>query len=654
MSQTAEDQKVAAEKTAPSNKAGRPVLNTVLGIIALTLIAFFANWLVSISAAGNRTLDLTKDKVHTLTPGTKEILRELKDSDAEVVINYYATRDAEFMPRNLELYMKKVDGFLKRYQAIAGDNLRIVNLDPKPDTDAEDSANLDGIAGQSLNDENLYLGLSISFLDEKASIPFLAPSAETQLEYQLSSAIARVARTRKPTLGVMSAYPIAGGQPAGPQSGLPPQRPFVVYEQLSQNYEIKNISMTPTPAELEGLAALLVIHPTGITTETEYLLDQYLLEGGTIVAALDAFSVTSQQVGGLDPSRGRSPLSPTSTFSNDLLETWGVSYVSDQVLADGSYRTRFQGGDSTSALSLTKEAFPQEDSIITNRLSNLFFILSGAFTASGKEGLTHTSLIRSSTQSGFVDGRRASRLDPSLLGSARLDDKAYDLAVHIQGSFQTAFPEGNPADNKKNETTEAEGSESEEEAKPNSLTKSTKTGNVFLIADSDFLADSFAYQQAFGGLIAPQGDNIAFLFNILDQVTGSKHLIGSRSRNDSRRPFKVIQEMESNFEQEFGEKREKEQKELDEVSQRLSEMILAQQKNGQVALEGEVKEEYEKALTKQVEARKRLRVLEKDLRREKDALATRYTLANLFIVPSIIILIGIGVFLKRRFTTSAR
>ena len=439
-----EEAKAKPNEARAKAKSNNPILNTVLGIVALVLIAFFANWLVSLSAIGNRTLDLTEDKVHTLTQGTKDILADLKDSEAEVVINYYATRDAEFMPRNLELYMKKVDGFLKRYQALAGDNLRIVNLDPKPDTDAEDSANLDGIAGQSINDENIYLGISVSFLDEKASIPYLAPQAETQLEYQLSSAIARVARTDKPTLGLMSAYPIAGSAPGMQQMGQPPSRPFVIHQQLQQMYDLKDLSMTPTAEDLDGLAAVLIVHPAGITTETEYLLDQYLLKGGTIVAALDAFSITAQQLGGGNPMMGQPGMPTSSTFSKELLDSWGVTFISDQVLADGNYRTRFQSGDSTSALSLTKDAMPQKDNLITEDLGNLLFVLAGAFTPTGQEGLTHTSLLRSSTQSGFVDGNRAAQLDPQLLGSIEMDDKAYDLALYIQGNFKSAFPDGNP------------------------------------------------------------------------------------------------------------------------------------------------------------------------------------------------------------------
>ena len=112
--------------------------------------------------------------------------------------------------------------------------------------------------------------------------------------------------------------------------------------------------------------------------------------------------------------------------------------------------------------------------------------------------------------------------------------------------------------------------------------------------------------------------------------------------------------METEFEEKFGKKTEEKQQELDEISQRLNTLIQDQQQNGQVVLEGAVKEEYDKALAKQVEARKELRELQKDLRREKDAMATRYTLMNLLVVPGLVILIGLGVFFKRRLTTSAR
>ena len=646
-----------------SNKSNNPVLNTVLGIVALLCISFLANWLISLSSLGNRTLDLTEDKVHTLTEGTKSILQDLKNADAEVVINYYATRDSDYMPRQLELYMKKVDDFLKRYQALAGENLRIVHLDPEPDTDAEDSANLDGIAGQTINGENIYLGISVSSLDQKASIAYLAPSAEPQLEYQLSSAIARVARTDRSTLGFISSFPLAGQKAQPSMGGMPPRPagpPFIIYSQLQQFYELKDLGMEPEEGDLEGLSAILVIHPTDLSPKTEYLLDQYLLKGGTIVGALDAYSLTAQQLAqqfsASHPMLGPQEGATSSTFSPQLLDSWGVNFESSQVVADGKYRTRLQQEESTAVLSLTKEAMPIKDSLITNQINELFFILCGGLTNQLKDGLAYTSLLRTTTEAGLVDGQRASRLDPSLLRSMRPDENAYDLAVHITGQFKSAFPDGEPAEEKEegegSATAEAEAAEGE--ASDDSLKESSAAGNVFLIADTDFLADNFAYRQIFGGMVSPQGDNAAFLFNILDQVTGSKHLIGARSRGDSRRPFTVIQEMESDFEQEFGEKFDKEQQELTEIEARINELIQGQQDQGQIVLEGDLAEELENAREKQVEARKRLRELEKGLRRDKDELAARYTRANVFIIPLLVIIIGICVYAKRRVSTSAR
>ena len=88
---------------------------------------------------------------------------------------------------------------------------QIQRLNPEPDSDAEDSARLDGIEPQPLRTgERVYLGLSVTMLDQKQAIPFLAPARERLLEYDISRAIARVMTTEKPVVGVMSALPVMG------------------------------------------------------------------------------------------------------------------------------------------------------------------------------------------------------------------------------------------------------------------------------------------------------------------------------------------------------------------------------------------------------------------------------------------------------------
>ena len=73
----------------------------------------------------------------------------------------------------------------------------IEKFNPEPDSDAEDSAALDGVEGQMTDTrEKFYLGLAVSFLDQKAALPVLAPDREHLLEYDITRAISR---WRRPT-----------------------------------------------------------------------------------------------------------------------------------------------------------------------------------------------------------------------------------------------------------------------------------------------------------------------------------------------------------------------------------------------------------------------------------------------------------------------
>ncbi|HSP43601.1 MAG TPA: GldG family protein, partial [Luteolibacter sp.] len=164
-------------------KITHPVTRSAFGIAALAAIAILANWLVSLTPIGNRGVDFTENKIHTLSDGTKSILGEL---DTPVVIRYYASRSSDYMPEEMKIHMRRVDDMLKEYAAMSDGKLRVENLDPEPDTDAEDSANLDGISGQRSNDQNLYFGLAVSCLDKTSVIPFIDPRDETMLEYHLS------------------------------------------------------------------------------------------------------------------------------------------------------------------------------------------------------------------------------------------------------------------------------------------------------------------------------------------------------------------------------------------------------------------------------------------------------------------------------------
>ncbi|BDS05332.1 hypothetical protein NT6N_03720 [Oceaniferula spumae] len=635
--------KEAATPAKSGAKITHPVVRTIVGIVAIVCILIFSNWLVRSTSLGNKTIDLTENKRHTLTPGTEAILSEL---ESPVIIRYYATRKSEAMPRRVKSYMRKVDDLLARYKNLAKGKIRIENLDPEPDTDAEDSANMDGISGQRVNDENLYFGMAISCLDQQTSIPFLDPSNDTMLEYMLSSAIANVTTFTKPKVGLMTTLPLAGTPPTQP--GQEPGAAWIIFQVLRQRYEIQYLGMSPKELDPEQTPVLLLVHPAGLTAHTEYLIDQYVLKGGIVVACLDPFALTAPQADPRMQGMGGA-VAKSSTFPN-LLKTWGVGFDAYSVIADGKYATDFGNGQRMHAhLSLSTDAIVADDDIVTKGFENLYFPLAGGFTVQGGGGVAIDTLVRSSKQVVLMAGQEATRPDNGIFARTQPTGKNYGLVMRLRGKFKTAFPDGDPAEAKKSDDAQDETAESE--PKP-SLKEATEESSVYLISDADFLFDRACFQQTAQGY-APVNNNAALLQNILDQCTGSKHLIGSRSRASTTRPFTIIKEMETDFEKDLHEDVEKARNSMNEIVKQLQALHTEKTQGTTLVLSQEQEAKIRELQAQQMKLRRDLREKEKGLRDRKDRLYAKITWLTVASTPLFVALTGLCVWLVRRRSTRA-
>src|SRR5438477_4722392 len=186
-------------------KSLETILYSAIGVVIMAAILIGLNIL---AAPVHKRMDLTAEKAYTLSAGTKAILAKL---DTPVQVRLYCTRNASTMPVVLTTYAQRVEDLLGEYRQASKGKIEIQRLNPEPDSDAEDSARLDGIEGQPLRSgERIYLGLSVSMLDQKQTIPFFSPDRERLLEYDISRAIPRVMTTEKPSVGVMSSLPVMG------------------------------------------------------------------------------------------------------------------------------------------------------------------------------------------------------------------------------------------------------------------------------------------------------------------------------------------------------------------------------------------------------------------------------------------------------------
>jgi ABC-type uncharacterized transport system involved in gliding motility auxiliary subunit len=215
-------------------------LYSAIGVIAMLVLLVVVN---VIAAQAKQRVDLTAERAYTLSAGTRAILAKI---DTPVQIRFYCTRSGDAMPAPLRNYARRIEDLLSEYRQRAKGKIEIQKLDPQPDSDAEDSARLDGLQPQLLqNNERVYLGLSVNMLDQKETIAFLTPARERLLEYDISRAIARVTNPERPVVGVMSALPVAGqmipGQMMMQQQN---ERPWVLYSELQRDFTVRNVGLT--------------------------------------------------------------------------------------------------------------------------------------------------------------------------------------------------------------------------------------------------------------------------------------------------------------------------------------------------------------------------------------------------------------------------
>jgi ABC-type uncharacterized transport system involved in gliding motility auxiliary subunit len=636
-------------------KSLETLLYSMAGILVMLVLVIAINVITSVRPV---RMDLTQEKAYTLSAGTKAVLKKL---DTPVTIHFYCTQGENATAESVYLksYASKVEDLLQEYKQVAGKNLIVQKFDPQPDSDAEDSARLDGLEAQTLQDnDQFYLGISVSLADSRVAIPFLDPSRERQLEYDLTRAISQVFTPEKPVVGVMSSLPVFGtpGNPMMQASGQSGPPPWTLITQLQQDYNVKNVELTADKID-DDVKVLLLIHPKGISDQTQYAIDQFILRGGKLVAFLDPQSILDSraQQQQQNPMMGENPPGPASSTLDKLLPAWGLQFDTGKVVADLDFKMQINGpngqpADAPAFLGLTSEGINTND-IATSPVDSVWLPLAGAFTGSPAAGLKEAVLLHSSTQAELVDAFEASMGGGGgLMGSFKATGVSYPLAVRLTGTFKTAFPNGAPGESADNSTNAP--------AKPPGLKESTAPTSVVLFGDSDFAADDFSLRKSqtpFGDMASPMNGNLSLVQNVVDQLAGDSNLIGIRSRATTHRPFTRIKELEAAAEAQGEAKINELQTSLSDTEQRLGELQQQKKdKDQQFILSPEQKAELDNFRKKQAEVSKELKQARKDLNKEVVSLETHIEWLDILAVPAAVTLAGILIAVVKRKKTSAK
>ncbi|MCZ6636712.1 MAG: Gldg family protein [Alphaproteobacteria bacterium] len=651
--------------------------------IALAVILFLSvNILARGSLVGAR-LDLTTDKLFTLSQGTHKVLAKI---DEPVTLRFYFSSVLGKQLPGLAKYAGRVKDMIGEYVANAGGKIRFIEIDPVAFSDAEDEAVAFGLQGLPLDrtGEKVYFGLvGTNATDEEEVISFFSPSREPYLEYDLTKVVFRLANPERKTIGLMSWLPVRGfpGSMMARMSSM--GRPWQLVGHLDQLFQVVNVPTTSDEVP-KKVDVLFVLHPAKLSDKTAYAIDQFLLRGGRALIFVDPLAEIAQRV----PGAG-GKFVPTQSDLGPIFKAWGLEYDKTKAVGDMRAAQRVNAGNQSRPvpvqfpfwLSLGKSNVVSDD-IITTEIDNMLMASAGALSLKAGSGLKFTPILAVSEQSMLLDAEDLKgRPDfMTIVKDFKASGKRYTLAARVSGPTASAFPKGPPpvsaylkdkkADKKKAGTDDkgkksapsaADKKKSEADRKKAEarravlakahLGKSKGSIHAVVFADADMLRDEFwvRVQNLFGQTITiPVSDNMNIVTNAIDNLTGSDELIGLRSRGVSRRPFTLVDDLTRQAELRLRAKERELQSRQEETERKLRQLRSPTRRKGDRAiLSPKQIKEINKFKGELLTIRKQLRDVQLGLRKDIDELEGRLWFFNIALIPLLVALAALVLGLAR-------
>jgi ABC-type uncharacterized transport system involved in gliding motility auxiliary subunit len=614
--------------TRPLQLTRRGVLYGALVLLVLLfvpLIVASSRWLHA------SRVDLTTDKLYTLTPGTLHIVDTLqRPLRLTLYFSEHATRD---LPQ-LRSYEQRVREMLQEMVARSHGHIRLQIIDPVPYSDDEASAEGNGLtaANGGSNGERVFFGLAGSAMsgglesegtddrvaEKTLAIAFFDPAREAFLEYDIAKLLYELNQASKPPIGVISSLPVEGNP-------MLSEQPWTVLQQLGQLFDVRTLDASTLQKVDDSIRVLLLIHPKRLPPDAQYAIDQYVLRGGHLAVFVDP-----------DAELDTSPYGPDSiTFPDHgsdlprLFKAWGVSYDPHKVVLDRARALQIELAGSSlnhpAMLDLGAQELNRND-VVTASLQRINVSTAGYFDLAADARTRLVPLLQSSAEAETVATQRvldASSDPTTLLQDYKPDSTHYVLAARLRGTFESAFPE--------------------RAGVAGHRARSAPNAEVILVADTDLLSDRLWVEpqtilgQTMMRIFANNGD---FVTNLVDNLSGSSALLSIRGRSTSQRPFTRVQALRNVADQKFLQKEQELEKELADTRRRLDELQPAKGGHASTAT-AEQRREIEQFRQRQLAINKELRDVQHQLNAEIDALGLRLKFINIVLVPALVVLLGL-------------
>lgn len=454
-------------------KQKRAYRNLQSGIFLLVGIAILTN-VIGEKIPGR--LDLTQNKLYTLSPMTKETLKNLDD-----VVNVTVFASSQ-LPAQLQPVQREVRDVLRDYQATGRGKLQVDYKNPSSDPQASQQATSLGIREVQFNmigQEEFqvktgFLGIAVSYGGQNEVIPFV--QQVNDLEYQLTGIIKKLTNKDKKRIGFLTG-----------QEEKSLYQDFQVFsEELKKQFTAEDVSIDEKNPKIDQNLALLVIaNPTQALSDVAIkTIKEYLDNGGSVFFLIDGVEVNSQYMSA----------SANSGVPDKLLAEYGLKVQKDMVYDLQANETVSLGGGGFGYLlpyPFWVKAQAVEGSTITAKIQTLTLAWPSSVEVeedkAGKAGYQLEKLLETTKSGGKV--KESFSISPNQKFSQ--DNLAQQLlAVALQ--------------------------------------KKEGKGRIVLVGDSEFLTDEFLNN-------SPQ--NLAFGLESLSWLAQEESLAGIKIKGGAYRPL---------------------------------------------------------------------------------------------------------------------
>ncbi|MBT5938634.1 MAG: GldG family protein, partial [Rhodospirillaceae bacterium] len=511
---------------------------TIAGLVVAAIFLFFINIWSSLEIQ-TAQLDLTENKLYTLSDGTKEVMKSI---DEPITFRlYYSPTFGEISPPHGN-YFRRVRELLEHFAVVSDGKINLKIINPVSFSVEEDEAVKFGIQGVPLDQsgELGYFGMAaVNSTDDRKVVPFFNPQREQFLEYDLTRLVFELAEPKKKKIGLITSLLIESDP-------MLQYKPWPIMTQVTQFFDVKSIDSAAAKID-DDIDVLLVVHPKILEEKLMYAIDQFVMRGGRLLVFLDPQNETARMTPRAPPGAGSSEL-------KKLFDVWGIEYDEDKFVGDRTRAIRVQApvkgrdviADYLSWGIYDKRAINEKD-VVTGQLTAISLASAGTLELKKGSALKMIPLLQTSKISQRIDAELVrGEINPeAILKQFKSENRSFTIAARFSGKVKSAFPDGPPKPKK-------DAKKKDDDKKPVKLAphmnESKADLNMIVMADSDMLSSRFwvREQDFFGKKIqTPVSNNADFLVNSLENLGGSQALISLRSRGLSVRPFHTIQDLKN-------------------------------------------------------------------------------------------------------------